>query len=212
MKSISLGIFDPNHRAMQYLAHGLKHAGYCINFRLADFSQAKKEEILSSDVVLVCVSEKPKFYSALVSDIKKIKSEVKLVAFTHSLILDNISASAFFKLGMDVVIPLSYSHEDLMHQIDLCVDKLNFTNIHHFNFEQSVPQLIKNKINDEFDPLNKQALAIIKYKSEGKTAQEIGESIFRSRRTVEVVLQNLYEKYECHNFNQLYSILNICEK
>ncbi len=207
MEKITTALYDEKKLTGEYFFEALKYNGQCdVRFRATD--EGSLFEHLKSDVPNVLILHLRPDRKGHRDLIGKLKNRFPIISPLVVLINYEPTPNEVFNLlaaGAKGIIPDTYTHQDLMQAMEEVL-----TNGAHFN--HICPDKIfeisnrKKSARSSFSTevfFSEKESRIVYLKKEGRTSAEVGELLFLSNRTVDNILNKLYERFNCHNIIEL---------
>ncbi len=206
-KKITTALYDEKNLTREYFYRIFKDSQH-----INALFRANNETLLVDnlkrtlpDVLIMHMRPDKKEHRQLMRNLKKEFPSVRLLVLLINY--EPVAAEIFnlISAGAKGIITDSYSHEDVlqalyeialsgMHCNDICPKEL---------FERSKRKNVLY-VNEHSSPFfSERESRIIHLKKEGKTSAETGELLYISARTVDNILQKLYERFSCHSILEL---------
>ena len=207
MQPVSIGFFDEKYLLSSFI-HDVfsrtKGIEVCFNVRM-EYALIDALNKSSPDVLFMNLTRRISFNYSLIKKIKNNFPELKIVGFIYGIELSQQEVFRLINEGIAAIITDAHSPQDIFHAMESVVEKgfhiNDIVNEAMFNYCKR-SHLFRNSFGPEAK-FSEREIKIIEEKKVGKTSKEIADQLYVSKKTVDGILQDMYSRFGCKNFNEL---------
>jgi DNA-binding NarL/FixJ family response regulator len=207
MHPISIGFYDEKHLISSYI-----YSFFSQQPRVKIFFNARNEMTLYKElhrslpeVLLMNLLTGIRLNFALLRQLKRDFPALRTVVFVYGIDLSQQEIFNIINAGATSILTDAHSAEDLFHTMEsvmkhgFCMN--NMVNEGMFSYCKKNQRLLSSFGAEE--KFSNRAIHVIEEKRKGKTSQKIADQLCVSKKTVDGILQNLYDRFDCRNFHEL---------
>lgn len=207
MQSVSIGFFDEKHLLSSFIHDAFTRTrgiDVCFNAR-TEFVLLEALNKSSPDVLVMNLTPKININYPLIKRIKNKFPQLKIAGFIYGIELTQQEVFRLINSGIAAILTDAHSPQDFFNAMASVVEKgfhiNDIVNEAMFNYCKR-SHLFRNTFGPE-PKFSEREIKIIEEKKAGKTSKQIADQLFVSKKTVDGILQDMYGRFGCKNFNEL---------
>ena len=207
MQHISIGFYDEKHLIGSFIHDAFSRTEgihVCFNARF-ESSLLEALNQLTPDVLVMNLTLKINFNFPLLKKIKNDFPKLNIVGFVYGVELSQQDVFQLINAGIASILTDTHSPDEIFLTIASVAQK-GF----HLNdvVNEAMISYCKRSrlLRKTFGPETKfstREIKIIEDKRIGKTSKQIADQLCVSKKTVDGILQDMYSRFGCKNFNEL---------
>lgn len=204
MHNLTVGFFDEKQLLYDFVSSSFRQLPH---FKI--LFKANREDLLVlelkaavPDILLMNLLPKRNYNIDLVRKIKNDFPDLNIAAFIYGVELSQQEVFYIINAGASAIFTDEHSIEEIIIGAEAVTKK-------GFHLNQVVNEAMfsyckkKRSLRKSFGPEEKfceREIKIIEAKRTGKTSVEVACELFVSKKTVDGILQDMYYRFDCHNF------------
>jgi len=207
MQDISIGFYDEKHLIGSFIFDVFtRKKGIRVYFN-ARYESSLLEELTNSvpDVLLLNLTPKINFNFSFIKKIKNDFPALNMVGFVYGIELTQQKVFLLINAGIASILTDAHSPDEIFLAVKSVAEKgfhMNDVVNEAMMTYCKRSRLLRNTFGPE-TKFSERETIIIREKRFGKTSQQIADQLYVSKKTIDGILQDMYGRFECKNFNEL---------